>query len=483
MSIINGKELEWTGRFTGEELVNDMKHRGTISELYYLADINGDIVPIKINKEYIDYSEKYDEYVTGDIGVSYIKDHTEIDRIGLDLVDINITPATFIGAFPGVDVRDALLESHDKEYTIYQKVGLGDFEKITADEIKLNQKVYAYVKDNNMFLLTADINHPKDRTKDGLRYLGDYSGRDLLSFWRQCNSPMFTMSTGHSFNIEKMDHDKMYSLYENGEHVLCVFDNSGEKEKKPEPDQESYGKDEPIFHTINGDIHTGAQWKKFAIDNIENSIEAFYLFHQYFSDKASNKDVIIESKKYRLFIKTTGGAYVSLIDIDTEKDFQHFDNPENKIVIGGEYYIPFDIKESHPFSYLRDWMVYCNKKYTRSDSDEEKQKYLIGYALFLRFEKEFGSFKPNRYYFIEIRDLEELMLSKDKKEKSVNNLFAIKSDDEKNNVTKGTITATVSKKKTITYSEDTVSEYMCRVGLDDDFREALHGLFDYLSEN
>lgn len=385
-----------------------------------------------------------------------------------------------IGEYSGNDIskyiQNCTLESYDMSsgYSFY------------PETIQSSSKYAVYTRgDNKDSNYVFKINDPKNNvTMYDLTKYGLCTGADILNIKekQQFSSTIYYLvrfkendKDDKGFAVCEIkegdiDPDEIYYTYLRFYgHDLYIENCSDEKKS-----------DDTLSYIKNGQVYTGAQLRKYSDENKDSDINAFYLYQSFFKEHNLSRLDVDDDKEYRLLIKTNHGSYVSLIDIDTEKDFQHFDNPENKIVIGGEYYLPFDIKESQPFSYLRDWMVYCNKKYTRSDSDEEKQKYLLGYILFLRFEKEFRTFKPNRYYFIEIRDLEELMLPK---AKSMNNLFSIKSDDEKNNTVKGTISATVSKKKTITYSEDTVAEYMCRVGLDDDFKEVLHGLFDYLSEN
>ena len=383
-----------------------------------------------------------------------------------------------IGEYSGKDITKCIanctLESYDMSsgYSFY------------PETIQSSSKYAVYTRDDNKdSFYVFKINDPKnnigmyDLTKYGL-----CTGADILNIKekQQSSSTIYYLvrfkendKDDKGFAVCEIkegdiDPDEIYYTYLRFYgHDLYIENRTDEKKS-----------DDTLSYIKNGEVYTGAQLRKYSTDNKDTDINAFYLYQSFFKEHNLSRLDVDDDKEYRLLIKTNHGSYVSLIDIEEENRIKKYDNPDHEVTIFGKYYIPFDTKESYKFSEILSWLDYCKAKYENAEEGEDKSKYFLGYLAYKKYESKLNNFKPNQYCYLEFYNIEKIysdiqtpisledlvMLVKDSKKEAED------IQEEENG----------DHPKTITYTDDKISEYVSKLGLDNDFKETLNGFMDYL---
>ena len=336
--------------------------------------------------------------------------------------------------------------------------------------------VYTGYGDDEDTIYVFKIDDPENyATVFDLSKYGLYTGKEILDIkekqkyssiiynlirFKDDDHDLFATYKMEEKDMKDIDPDQVYDTY------VKFYDHNLYIEKQIS----SY--DELAF-ARNGETYTGAQLRKYSTENKDTDINAFYLYQSFFKEHKLSKLDVKDDKEYRLMIKTNGGAYVSLIDIEEENKMKKYDDPDHEVDIFGKYYIPFDPKKSYLFSEILPWLKYCKEKY---ETTKDGRRYFLGYFIYNKYEKSLSTFKMNRYYFISIRTIEQIYAAGTHSYMDIVTIVRDDNDVEDENEKS-------DDSKTIIYTDDKISEYVSKLGLDDDFKETLNGFMDYLQNS
>ena len=443
-----------------------------VNEIVYDPVLVGHHTVIEQSLKNIDPITMYDIYTDTNTDNIYIEKCSRL--FDEDVKIIYKLQVERIGEYSGNDISKYLpnctLESYDMSsgYSFY------------PETIQSSSKYAVYIRDDNKdSFYVFKINDPKNNvTMCDLTKYGLCTGADILNIKekQQSSSTIYYLVRFKENDKDfaaceikegDIDPDEIYYTYLRFYgHDLYIENRTDEKKS-----------DDTLSYIKNGEVYTGAQLRKYSNENKDDDINAFYLYQSFFKEHNLSRLDVDDDKEYRLLIKTNRGSYVSLIDIEEENRIKKYDNPDHEVTIFGKYYIPFDTRESYKFSEILSWLDYCKAKYENAEEGGDKSKYFLGYLAYKKHESRLNNFKPNQYCYLEFYNIEKVysdietpisledlvMLVKDSKKEAED----IQEEDKED-------------PKTITYTDDKISEYVSKLGLDNDFKETLNGFMDYL---
>ena len=471
-TLQGGEKLKYKGTVPGKELEAFIKVDKDIifAEMVVDAIVHDGYSVIRYNLTELDIDRNsiYDTYSCEGCTTIYIQKCCRISD--KNIISIYKMKIERLGEYTGKDIKCYM------NTTSFGTIATYDMAAEYSCDIKdiSNDSTYAvYVdNDNNLYIFNIDM----ENTCPDLTYYDSMKGYFIIKLKDEYHpSPDIYYPVNFKdgkvwYIMQKNQYIHSFQMYD----VYITFYNRNLYIEQCADEKES---NDTLSYIKNGQVYTGAQLRKYSDENKDSDINAFYLYQSFFKEHNLSRLDVDDDKEYRLLIKTNRGSYVSLIDIEEENRIKKYDNPDHEVTIFGKYYIPFDTKESYKFSEILSWLDYCKEKYENAKEGEDKSKYFLGYLAYKKYESKLNNFKPNQYCYLEFYNIEKIysdiqtpisledlvMLVKDSKKEAED----IQEEDKED-------------PKTITYTDDKISEYVSKLGLDNDFKETLNGFMDYL---